>query len=138
MNKEELLEKVKLYLDNEYVETDACCEKLFKEWIHAVFLFREKTQKDCCLKALRSVQHYILEESNSSHYIVRKNAMFGDLKEIRRGGFEKRYQHNIRITKTYIAAYIKTENEYISMFGKRRYSSYDSFRNVRNRLAKKK
>ena len=138
MQKEKLLGKIKLYLDNEYVQTDACCEKHFKEWIDAVMMFRQVTQKDCCTKALRSVQHFILEDSISSDYIVRKNAMFGDLREIRRDGFERRYQHNIKITDTYIAAYNKTEDEYIEIFSKRRYASYDSFRNVRNRQAKKK
>ena len=138
MKKEALLEKIKLYLENEYIETEACCEKHFEEWIDAVMLFRKKTQTDCCTKALRSVQHFILEESMSSDYIVRKNAMFGDLKEIRRDGFERRYQQNIKLSKTYIAAYEKTEKEYISMFGKRRYASYDSFRNVRNRYVRRK
>jgi hypothetical protein len=64
--------------------------------------------------------------------------MFGDLNEIRREGFERRYLFNVSKTKTYIEAYKKTEDEYIATFGKRRYSSYDSFRNVRNRYVNKK
>jgi hypothetical protein len=80
----------------------------------------------------------VLEESSSSDYIVRKGAMFGDLNEIRRLGFENRFIYNIKKTKTYKDAYQKTENEYVDTFGKRRYSSYDSFRNVRNRYLKKK
>jgi len=138
MNKEVLIKKAKEYLSNAYIESGSCCEKHFEEWIDAVMLFRSIRQKNCCTKTLRSLQHFILEESTSTDYIVRENAMFGDLKEIRRDGFERRYQHNIKITATYIAAYKKTEEEYIDMFSKRRYASYDSFRNVRNRYAKKK
>ena len=32
-------------------------------------------------KHLRALQHFILEESSNSDYIVRKDAMLGDLKE---------------------------------------------------------
>ena len=67
--------------------------------------FRSTIQNGCCTKTLRALQHFILEESSSSDYIVRKNAMFGDLKEIRRNGFKRRYLHNIKLTKTYIDAY---------------------------------
>ena len=138
MDKKIILDKAKTYLDNSYIESGSCCKKHFEEWVNAVMLFRSTDQNECCTNILRSLQHFILEESTSSDYIVRSNAMFGDLKDIRRGGFERRYQHNVKITKTYIAAYMKTEDEYIHMFGKRRYASYDSFRNVRNRYAKRK
>lgn len=138
MDKQRLLKKAKAYLANPYVESDSCCESHFEKWIDAVILFRSISQKECCTKTLRALQHFILEESVSSDYIVRKDAMFGNLNEIRRDGFEKRYQHNVKITKTYIAAYRKTEEEYNQMFGRKRYASYDSFRNVRNRYVKKK
>ena len=138
MKKNELIEKSKLYLKDNFIVSDRCCEQHINEWIDAVMSFRSKTQKECCTKTLRAMQHFILEESSSSDYIVRKGAMFGDLKEIRRDGFEKRYVFNIKKTKTYIEAYKLTEDEYVSTFGKRRYSSYDSFRNVRNRYLKNK
>ena len=138
MDKENLKKKVKKYLSTDFVQSEECCDKFVEEWIDAVMAFREKTNNACCVKTLRSLQHFILEESSDSDYIVRRNAMFGDLKEIRRDGFEKRYLHNVKITKTYISAYQKTENEYIDTFGKKRYASYDSFRNVRNRYVGKK
>ena len=57
--------------------------------------------------------------------------MFGDLVEIRTEGVERRYLHNVKIFKNYKEAYDRTEEEYQNNFGKRRYSSYDSFRQVR-------
>ena len=66
------------------------------------------------------------------------NAMFGDLFEIRTKGFENRYLTNIKLCRTYKAAYEKTESEYNKTFSKRRYSSYDSFRQIRSRKMKKK
>ena len=138
MNKKKLFEKAKEYLSNSFVESDPCCNLHIEEWIDAVMSFRLKHQQACCKQTLRSLQHFILEESYSSDYVVRKGAMFGDFKEIRRDGFEKRFQHNIKKTKTYIAAYNQTELEYKQMFGEKRYASYDSFRNVRNRYVKKK
>jgi hypothetical protein len=138
MEKERLIKKAKKYLENSFVESSDCCQNHIEEWIDAVIKFRSTIQKECCTKTLRSLQHFILEESSSSDYIVRSNAMFGDLKEIRRDGFERRYLYNVKITKTYINAYKRTESEYFEMFGINRYSSYDSFRNVRNRHVKKK
>ena len=49
-----------------------------------------------------------------------------------------RYLTNIKLCKTYKAAYEKTELEYKKTFSKRRYSSYDSFRQIRSRKMKKK
>ena len=138
MNKKKLLAKTKKYLKYSFVESSDCCEKYIEDWVDAVMAFRDKVKHDCCLKTLRSLQHFILEESSDTDYIVRKNAMFGDLKEIRRDGFERRYLYNIKITKTYIEAYKKTEKEYFKIFQENRYASYDSFRNVRNRYLKKK
>ena len=138
MTREDLLRKVNRYLDSNFSDSQECCERHLFEWIDAVMAFRNKPVQNCCSKTLRELQHFILQESSSSDYIVRKNAMFGDLNEIRRIGFEKRYIFNIKQTKTYKAAYQKTEDEYVETFGKRRYASYDSFRNVRNRSIKKK
>ena len=46
---------------------------------------------------------------------------------------ENRFLHNTKLFKTYIEAYQKTEEEYEMNFGKKRYSSYGSFRQVRRR-----
>lgn len=48
-------------------------------------------------------------------------------------GFEKRFYKNCKSSKSYSEAYEKTEQEYESNFGKRRYSSYDSFRVTKNK-----
>ena len=48
-------------------------------------------------------------------------------------GFEKRFHKYCQTSKNYYEAYEKTEQEYESNFGKRRYSSYDSFRVTKNR-----
>ena len=138
MEKSELIKKLKLFLEDNFINKSECCEQNINDWIDAVMLFRSKKKHECCTEILEAVQHFMLEESSGSDYIVRKNAMFGDLKEIRRDGFEKRYIFNIKKTKTYIEAYKLTEKEYIETFGKRRYSSYDSFRNVRNWYLKNK
>ena len=53
-------------------------------------------------------------------------------------GFEKRFHKNTQISKTYKDAYELTEQEYESNFGKRKYSSYDSFRVTKNRRNSKK
>ena len=138
MTKAELLKKVSDYLDSNFSEPNKCCEMHLIEWVDAVMEFRTKTVKKCCTKTLRELQHLVLDDSTSSDYVVRKGAMFGDLNEIRREGFERRYLFNVSKTKTYKEAYNKTEDEYVKTFGKRRYSTYDSFRNVRNRYVNKK
>ena len=48
-------------------------------------------------------------------------------------GFEKRFHKNCQTSKNYYDAYEKTEIEYENNFGKRKYSSYDSFRVTKNR-----
>tara|TARA_Y100000385_G_scaffold274999_1_gene318823 strand:+ start:46 stop:267 length:222 start_codon:yes stop_codon:yes gene_type:complete len=53
-------------------------------------------------------------------------------------GFEKRFHQNHKIAKTYKEAYELTEQEYVSNFSKRKYSSYDSFRVTKNRRNRKK
>ena len=114
-----------------------CCKELVNIWMDAAIKFRSKDQNDCCNLRLESLLHFFLETWSDKSYIVSKNAMFGDLVEIRTEGFEKRYLHNVKIFKTYIEAYDKTEEEYMSNFGKRRYSSHDSFRQVRKRYIKR-
>lgn len=48
-------------------------------------------------------------------------------------GFEKSYYTNLRVCKTQTDAYEMTETEYVNLFGQRKYSNYNSFRNVINR-----
>lgn len=110
-----------------------CCEELVNILMDAAIKFKSKNENNCCNNTLESLFHFFLEKYSDKSYIVSQNAMFGDLVKIRKEGFAKRYLHNVKIYKTYIEAYDKTENEYISNFGKRRYSSYDSFRQVRKR-----
>jgi len=53
-------------------------------------------------------------------------------------GFEKRFYKNCKTAKNYETAYEITETEYETNFGKRRYSSYDSFRVTKNRKYRNK
>tara|TARA_R110002167_G_scaffold59643_1_gene169146 strand:- start:91 stop:297 length:207 start_codon:yes stop_codon:yes gene_type:complete len=53
-------------------------------------------------------------------------------------GFEERFHYHCKNERTYIKAYEEAEREYEDHFGKRRYSSYDSFRVVMNRKIKKR
>ena len=105
------------------------------DFLKAASKFKFELQDNCCDKTLESLLHFFLEKTTEKNYIVRKNAMFGDLVEIRTEGFERRYLHNVKILKTYKDAYDKTEDEYQNNFGKRRYSSYDSFRQVRKKAS---
>jgi len=114
------------------------CLPLISQWVEAVILFDSQCKGASCSKALREVQFFVLAEFANKDYLVRKDAMFGDLFEIRTQGFENRYLSNIKVCKTYNAAYEKTELEYGKTFSKKRYSSYDSFRQIRSRKMKKK
>tara|TARA_R110002167_G_scaffold66768_2_gene188921 strand:+ start:337 stop:549 length:213 start_codon:yes stop_codon:yes gene_type:complete len=53
-------------------------------------------------------------------------------------GFERRFHKNCKLAKNYEDAYEQTETEYENNFGKRRYSSYDSFRVTKNRKNRNK
>lgn len=53
------------------------------------------------------------------------------------GGFIKRYMANLKVSKTNEDAYNLTEEEFYKEFGINKYSSYDSFRVVKNRRFKK-
>ena len=57
---------------------------------------------------------------------------------LRPDGFEERFHYYCRREKTYTSAYEEAEKEYESYFGRRRYSSYDSFRTVIARKYKKR
>jgi hypothetical protein len=102
MTKQELLKKVSDYLDSNFSDPNKCCEMHLIEWVNAVMDFRTKTVQKCCTKTLRELQHLVLDDSTNSDYVVRKGAMFGDLNEIRREGFERRYLFNVSKTKTYV------------------------------------
>jgi len=117
-------------LKNDFNSFKNSCNKHAIERVDVVLQFRKPSHDSRCLNTPRSLQHLILEESSHKDYIVRKNAIFGDLVEIRVIGFEKRYNENVSKTNFYIEENKKTEEEYHFHFGKRRYTSYDSFRRV--------
>ena len=137
MNKIELINKIELYLDKNSIESSIDSEVYISKFIDALLLFKSNVSEEIFLKTFRILKYSILDESNSTDYIVAENAIFGEFKDIRNAGFYKRYLHNIKLTSTYIKAYQLTENEYVETFGKKRYSSYDSFRIIKNRIIKK-
>lgn len=51
-------------------------------------------------------------------------------------GFTARYYNLLRFHKTYSEAYEATEQDHVRLFGRRRYSNYNSFRNVKDRKLK--
>ena len=137
MNKIELINKIELYLDKNSIESSIDSEVYISKFIDALLLFKSNVSEEIFLKTFRILKYSILDESNSTDYIVAENAIFGEFKDIRNAGFYKRYLHNIKLTSTYIKAYQLTENEYVETFGKKRYSSYDSFRIIKNRIIKR-
>ncbi len=138
MEKKELITKLAEYLGDDFDSKNKCCEELVDLWVEAAGKFRASNRNECCLSTMKSMLHFFVEESFKNDYIATKNAMFGDLFEIRTKGFEDRYTLNVKLHKTYKAAYEKTESEYKKTFSKRRYSSYDSFRQIRSRKMKAK
>jgi len=91
MTKQELLKKVSDYLDSHFSDPNKYCEMHLIEWVNAVMDFRTKAVQKCFTKTARELPYLVLDGSTNSDYVVRKGAMFGDLNEIRRGGFERRY-----------------------------------------------
>ena len=138
MQKKDLINKLTEYLDHDLDSRNECCEELVGVWIEAAAKFRSSNPSECCHSTFRSLLHFFVEESFKNEYIATKNAMFGDLFEIRTKGFENRYLANIKLCSTYKSAYEKTELEYQEAFSKRRYASYDSFRQIRSRNMKKR
>jgi len=134
MNKSDLIRKIQLTLDNNSEESNFYIDPNIEKFIDALVIFESKSSQEIFLKTFEALRNSILEESNSSGYFVTKNAKFGDFKDIRNAGFYRRYLYNVRLTPTYIKAYQLTENEYVETFGKKRYSSYDSFRIIKNRI----
>jgi hypothetical protein len=49
-------------------------------------------------------------------------------------GFISRYMHHLTQCETQQQAYEATESEYSAIFNRRKYSNYNSFRNVKIRL----
>ena len=135
MNKVDLLKKIDLFLDENSIKSSANSENHISEFIDALVSFESNTSQEIFLKTFSILKNSILDED--SDYIVSKNAKFGDFKEIRNAGFYRRYIHNVKLTSTYIKAYQLTEDEYVETFGKKRYSSYDSFRIIKNRIKRK-
>ena len=137
MNKKNLIKNIELVLDENSIELSIYNERDILKFLDELILFKSNVSEEVFLKTITVLRQAILEESDSD-YTVSKNAIFGDFKDIRNLGFYRRYLHNVKLTSTYIKAYQLTENEYVETFGKKRYSSYDSFRIVKNRIIKKK
>ena len=138
MNKTDLIKKIELTLDLNSTESKDSVDLNIEEFIDALLIFESNTSQEIVLKTFVVLRNSILEEADSSGYFVQKNAKFGNFKDIRNTGFYKRYLYNVKLTPTYAKAYQLTENEYVETFGKRRYSSYDSFRIINNRIKKTK
>ena len=138
MNKTDLIKKIQLTLDIEYTGSNSSVDSNIEEFIDALVIFESNTSQEIFFKTFIALRNSIFEDSNISGYFAIKNAKFGDFKDIRNAGFYRRYLHNVKLTSTYIKAYQLTENEYVETFGKRRYSSYDSFRIIKNRIIKTK
>ena len=137
MDKKTLLRKIELYLESNSNGFSNVDDESVLEFLDALILFKLNSSKEVFLNTFIALRGSILEDSSASDYFATKNAKFGDFKDIRNVGFYKRYLHNIKLTKTYIKAYQLTEDEYVETFGKKRYSSYDSFRIIKNRIIKK-
>tara|TARA_B110000305_G_scaffold234650_1_gene293032 strand:+ start:129 stop:542 length:414 start_codon:yes stop_codon:yes gene_type:complete len=137
MNKKNLVKNIEVVLDENSIELSIYNERDISKFLDELILFKLNVSEEVFLKTITVLRRAILEESDSD-YTVSQNAIFGDFKDIRNVGFYRRYLHNVKLTSTYIKAYQLTENEYVETFGKKRYSSYDSFRIVKNRIIKKK
>ena len=137
MNKSDLIKKIQLTLDDNSEESNFSIDPNIEKFIDALVVFESNTSQEIFFRTFTALRSSIFDESSSSDYFATKNAIFGDFNEIRGVGFYNRYIHNVKLTSTYIKAYQLTENEYVETFGKRRYSSYDSFRIIKNRIIKK-
>ena len=135
MNKADLIKKIQLTLDLGSSESKYSVDLNIEKFIDSLVLFKSSTSQEIFLKTFKILKSSVLDEE--SDYTVSENAKFGDFKDIRNAGFYRRYLHNVKLTATYIKAYQLTEDEYVETFGKKRYSSYDSFRIIKNRINKK-
>ena len=137
MNKKDLIKKIQLTLDANSEENFFSIDANIEAFIDALVVFESKASQEIFFKTFMLLRNSIFEDSDSTGYIVTNKAKFGDFKDIRNAGFYRRYLHNVKVTSTYIKAYQLTESEYVETFGKKRYSSYDSFRIIKNRIIKK-
>ena len=88
MEKKDLLNKLIEYLGDDFDSKNKCCEELAGIWAEAATKFRNSNAGECCLSTMRLLLLFFVEESFKNNYIATKNAMFGDLFEIRTQGFE--------------------------------------------------
>ncbi len=137
MNKSDLIKKIQLALDDNSKESNFSIARNIEKFIDALVVFESNVSEEIFLKTITVLKNSIFEDSINSDYFATKNAKFGDFKDIRNAGFYRRYLHNVKLTSTYMKAYQLTEDEYVETFGKKRYSSYDSFRIIKNRIHKK-
>ena len=137
MNKTDLIKKIQLTLDDNSKESNFSIARNIEKFIDALVVFESNVSEEIFLKTITVLKNSILQDKNISDYYAIKNAKFGDFNEIRNAGFYRRYLYNIKLTSTYMEAYQLTEDEYVEIFGKKRYSSYDSFRIIKNRINKK-
>ena len=137
MNKEDLVKKIKVHLENSNIHLSSSDNIIILEFINSLILFNSKISQEIFSNIFRVLQDSFIEKSINLDYIASKNAIFGEFKDVRTKGFYQRYLYNIKRAGTYIDAYQLTEDEYIGVFGKKRYSSYDSFRIIKNRINKK-
>ena len=137
MNKSDLIKKIQLALDDNSKESNFSIARNIEKFIDALVVFESNVSEEIFLKTITVLKNSIFEDSINSDYFATKNAKFGDFKDIRNAGFYRRYLHNVKLTSTYMKAYQLTEDEYVETFGKKRYSSYDSFRIIKNRIIKK-
>jgi hypothetical protein len=133
MNKSDLIKKIQLALDDNSKESNFSIARNIEKFIDALVVFESNVSEEIFLKTITVLKNSIFEDSINSDYFATKNAKFGDFKDIRNAGFYRRYLHNVKLTSTYMMAYQLTEDEYVEIFGKKRYSSYDSFRIIKNR-----
>ena len=137
MNKSDLIKKIQLALDDNSKESNFSIARNIEKFIDALVVFESNVSEEIFLKTITVLKNSIFDDSINSDYFATKNAKFGDFKDIRNAGFYRRYLHNVKLTSTYMKAYQLTEDEYVEIFGKKRYSSYDSFRIIKNRIHKK-
>jgi hypothetical protein len=137
MNKFDLIKKIQLALDDNSKESNFSIARNIEKFIDALVVFESNVSEEIFLKTITVLKNSIFEDSLNFDYFATKNAKFGDFKDIRNAGFYRRYLHNVKLTSTYMMAYQLTEDEYVETFGKKRYSSYDSFRIIKNRIHKK-
>ena len=83
MNKTDLINKIKLYLDKNSIESSIGSQVYVSEFTDALLLFMTNISEEIFLKVLRVLQYTFTEKSNNTDYITAKNAMFGEFNDIR-------------------------------------------------------